>query len=398
MAFSIQTNVNALVAQENLSTNSKFQSQTIQRLTSGYRINSSADDAAGLAVANKFRSDTAELSQGVRNANDAISTLQIMDGGLTNISKMLDRMKTLATESATNGFTGNRATLQMEYGKLVSEIDRQANNIGLGATNGQYKKAMAIYVGGGSDQTNATVSFDLSTSGVGSAALSLATTNVSGDAYTETAGSRVLNSTDKLLVGATQSFVFSAIGTGAKAITVTLAGGTDGITSDQALQTLNSSLSGLGITASKNASGFLQFTSGSGFTLANVADASVAGTGLATTASAAFTVPNAGVAASVAGNDTGSALAAVAAIAAAVKSLGIVQGTVGTAQNQLSYGINLAQSQITNYSAAESAIRDADIAAEAANLTKAQVLQQSSIAAMAQANSAPQAVLALLKG
>src|ERR1700720_2548356 len=115
MAFSIQTNVNSLIAQENLRVNSNFQSMTIQRLTSGYRINQSGDDAAGLAVANKFRSDTAELTQGVRNANDGISTLQIVDGGLNNVSKILDRLKTLATESASNTFTGDRTILNNEY-------------------------------------------------------------------------------------------------------------------------------------------------------------------------------------------------------------------------------------------------------------------------------------------
>ena len=78
--------------------------------------------------------------------------------------------------------------------------------------------------------------------------------------------------------------------------------------------------------------------------------------------------------------------------------LGKVQGVVGTGQNQLQYAIQLAQSQVSSYSAAESRIRDADVAAEAANLTKAQVLQQASIAAMAQANSAPMAILALLRG
>src|SRR5499427_7559796 len=105
MSFSIQTNVNSLVAQENLRVNSNFQSQTIQRLTSGYRINSSGDDAAGLAIANKYRSDTAELSQGVRNANDGVSMLQIIDGGMNNISKMLDRFRTLAMQSASDTFT-----------------------------------------------------------------------------------------------------------------------------------------------------------------------------------------------------------------------------------------------------------------------------------------------------
>src|SRR5215472_18315580 len=126
MSISIQTNVNALVAQQNLSVNSEFQSKTIQRLTSGYRINSSADDAAGLAVANKFRSDVAELTQGVRNANDGVSQLQIMDGGLGQISQMLDRLKTLATQSASDTFTGNRTTLNNEYQTIVKEIDRQA--------------------------------------------------------------------------------------------------------------------------------------------------------------------------------------------------------------------------------------------------------------------------------
>src|SRR5947199_8379142 len=111
MSISIQTNVNALTAQENLRSNTDFQSKTIQRLTSGFRINSAGDDAAGLAVANKFRSDTAELTQGVRHANDGVSQVQIIDGGLNNIPTMLDRTKTLATQSASDTFTPNRAVV-----------------------------------------------------------------------------------------------------------------------------------------------------------------------------------------------------------------------------------------------------------------------------------------------
>jgi flagellin len=93
----------------------------------------------------------------------------------------------------------------------------------------------------------------------------------------------------------------------------------------------------------------------------------------------------------------GNAQNAITAINAAVTALGLVQGQVGAGENTLNYAISLAQSQVTNFSAAESQIKDADIAAEAANLTKAQVLQQASIAAMAQANSSPQAVLKLLQ-
>ena len=89
--LSIQTNIASLTAQQNLNTNNTFMNNTITQLTSGYRINSSGDDAAGLVVANQYRSSVAELTQGVRNANDGVSQLQIIDGGLNNIATILDR-------------------------------------------------------------------------------------------------------------------------------------------------------------------------------------------------------------------------------------------------------------------------------------------------------------------
>jgi len=178
MSFSIQTNANSLIAQENLRVNSNFQSQTIRRLTSGYRINQSGDDAAGLAVANKFRSDTAELTQGVRNANDGVSQLQIADGGMSNISKMLDRLKTLAAQSGSATFTGDRNVLNSEFSTLVGEIDRQAQSIGLN-TGGNFAKSLSVYLGGGTGATNAaliangTVTMDLSAATVDAQSLSL---------------------------------------------------------------------------------------------------------------------------------------------------------------------------------------------------------------------------------
>lgn len=178
MSFSIQTNANSLIAQENLRVNSNFQSQTIRRLTSGYRINQSGDDAAGLAVANKFRSDTAELAQGVRNANDGVSQLQIADGGMSNISKMLDRLKTLAAQSGSATFTGDRTVLNSEFSTLVGEIDRQASAIGLN-TGGDFAKSLSVYLGGGKGATdatliaNGTVVMDLSRATVDSQSLNL---------------------------------------------------------------------------------------------------------------------------------------------------------------------------------------------------------------------------------
>jgi flagellin len=173
--LSIQTNVNSLVAQQNLSVNTKFQSQTIQQLTSGYRINSSADDAAGLAVANKFRSGVAELTQGVANGNDAVAQLQIMDGGMNNISQILDRLKTLATQSASGTFTGDRTILDQEFQTDVAEIDRQAQSIGLN-TGGIFAKSLSVYLGQGSGSSslaNAEVGVNLSSATVDSQSLGL---------------------------------------------------------------------------------------------------------------------------------------------------------------------------------------------------------------------------------
>lgn len=178
MSISLQTNVDSLVAQRNLNTNSAFESKTIQQLTSGYRINSSADDAAGLAIANGFRSSEAELTQGVQNATNGISTLQIVDGGMNNISQMLDTLRSLATESASQTFTGDRGVLNNQFQSLLTEIDREAQSIGLN-TNGEFQKSLSVYVGGGTTSTgalstnNGTVTVDLTKSAVDTQALGL---------------------------------------------------------------------------------------------------------------------------------------------------------------------------------------------------------------------------------
>ncbi|WP_321470691.1 flagellin [uncultured Paludibaculum sp.] len=274
MSISIQTNRSSLMALDNLRINTDFQATTIQRLTSGYRINASGDDAAGLAVANGYRALVSELNQGIRNANDGLSQLQIVDGGLNNISKMLDRLRTLATQSASDTFSGDRATLDFEFKAIRTEIDRQASNIGLVA-GGANAKTVEVYVGGGSSAANSVVTLDLTaTSLVDQGGLGI--------------------DTDSLLLKA----------------------------------------------------------------------------------------------------DAGTALDH---LTAATKALGTIQGQVGSSQNKLQYAVNLASSQSTNISAAESRIRDADVAAEASNLTKAQVLAQSSMAALAQANAVPQSVLTLLR-
>src|SRR5262249_28706252 len=146
----------------------------------------------GLAIANKYRGDIAELTQGVRNANDAISSLQIVDGGLSNISTTLDRLRTLATQSASTTFSGNRTTLNNEYQTLLTEVTRQATNIGL-TTGGASNTTMSVYIGGGDVQANSRIAVDLSGAAnvVDAAGLGLNNSSIAGGGVT--AGNLNLN-------------------------------------------------------------------------------------------------------------------------------------------------------------------------------------------------------------
>ncbi|HLJ50604.1 MAG TPA: flagellin [Bryobacteraceae bacterium] len=500
MSISLQTNVTGLVAEQNLTINNANESQAITRLTSGYRINSSADDAAGLAVANGLRSSVSEISQGVRNANDGLSALQIIDGGLNNISQILDRLKTLATQSASTTFTGDRNTLNNEFQSLLGEITQQASNIGL-VGGGKFNVLNTVYIGGGNVQANSQVNIDLSgtQNQVDAAGLGLSQATVAAG------GTDLLNNTVRLdapgatflSASATQTFTFNLYQSagGAQQVTATVIGSAAGLTEDQVLTQLNGSLNQYGIQASLGSSGQLEFGGGTAFTvktttadatdeiattgseninaglysaasdssgiasaaplvpanetltfqngqgtatvsLANTdtLDAAIAkinaqtakvgvyavkdyqGTGITLQSAASFTVAttagagtgvfgvgNAGpgqqtvVAPSSTSGTTGNALAAITAITDAVSTLGQVQGRVGAGENKLNYAIGLANSQIANFSGAESHIRDADVATEASNLTKSQVLSQASVSALAQANALPQQVLKLLQ-
>jgi flagellin len=187
MAFTINTNIPSLQSQEYLRLTADFQQKTINRVTSGLRIISSGDDAAGLAIANSFRSDRVVITQGVRNANDGLSTLQTIDGGINNISQLLDRARTLAAQSASGTFTGDRGVLNTEFQSVVTEIDRQAQAIGLNV-GGAFARNLSVFIGGGrgetsiSQITNGSVAVDLSSFTVDARALGLKGLQVSGAA------------------------------------------------------------------------------------------------------------------------------------------------------------------------------------------------------------------------
>jgi flagellin len=489
-SITFQTNYASLVAQQNLNINTNLQTQTIEQLTSGYRINQSGDDPAGLAVANQYQSSITELTQGVLNGNAGVNSLQIADGGLSNITTILNRLQTLATESASTTFTGNRSNINVEYQQLVSQITQQASNIGL-AAGGSLNVKNSVFIGGGNTTPNSQVSIDLSgpANQVDAAGLGLANTSVLGGG-TELTGNTVRLDAPgaTFLTSATQNFTFNIIqNNNATQLTVPVTGGASGLTETGVLTQLNNTLSSYGITAQVGSDGQLSFGGGTPFTVSTTggaiasastgsnngvysvtstdeanpfttptttdgvaetltfqnsngtalvsltgnetldgalaainsqtsslgiyAVANAAGTGISLQSDANFTTSSNGTTSGVftatgaqgitnpttSSSATGNALAAVSAITAAVQQLGQVQARVGAGENVLNYAINLANSQITNFSATESSIKDADVATAAANLTKAQVLQQASVAALAQANAAPQALLKLLQ-
>lgn len=503
MAISLVNNLSALSSQSRLNVTSFKLNAAIQRLSSGLRINSSGDDAAGLSIANKYRSDISILSQGVRNANDGISTLQIVDGGLNTISTLLDRAVTLSTQSASDTFTGSRDILQTEFSNILTEITRQAQNIGL-VNGGTNNRALTTVIGGGSDTfaaggSNNGVQIDLSgsTNRVDSTSLGLSALNIGATTGTATASGGLSFLTSSNTLGANETLTFQYVGATGTLATTTVAL-TSGQTVNSALAQLqaDATLKAQGISATVDSSGNLQFSSANFFTVVSGVAAGGTSTGIGTTivvSSAAnsatltglsqnaataqnfdFTIGASGtisqlsitgstvatgtasaIVTAINGSSTlrdagifainttgatvkvvstkntfalvteavaaGSANVAVTAQAntvtagsgtggasgaknaldslrTAITSLSTVQGKVGSGQNRLQQAIDLATSQINNFQAAESRIRDADVSAEASNLARLSVLQQAGVAALAQANQSAQAVLSLLRG
>ena len=210
MGFTINTNIASLQAQAYLRANNTFQNKTIQEVTSGLRIVNSGDDAAGLAIANGDRSNEAVLTQGIQNANDGLSQLQTIDGGINNISQLLDRARTLATQSASGTFNGDRSVLNSEFQSVVGEIDRQAQAIGLNA-GGIFAKNLAVFIGGGQTSNgisaiqNGSVSVDLSKSMVDAKSLGLEGVQAMGVAGTDIGPGSAATSLSQILANTTNT-------------------------------------------------------------------------------------------------------------------------------------------------------------------------------------------------
>ncbi|HVT92049.1 MAG TPA: flagellin [Bryobacteraceae bacterium] len=260
MSFTINTNVASLTAQYYLQQTSNFQTQTINRVTSGLRIVQSGNDAAGLAVANGYRSNEAVLTQGIQNATNGLGQLQIVDGGMSNISQLLDQARTLATESASGTFTGDRTVLNQQFQGIIQEIDRQAQAIGLN-TGGELAKNLSVFIGGGTSSNgidsvqNGSVSVNLANATVDAKSLGLKGVEAIGTAGTDIGNgsantsvssilSNAINTASEAQAGYTQ-FTFSGPGfaSGANSAPVTINVNLSGVTDANSLVTaINSAI------------------------------------------------------------------------------------------------------------------------------------------------------------
>lgn len=380
MSAVINTNLASLNAQRNLSSSQSALNTAIQRLSSGLRINSAKDDAAGLAIATRMDSQVRGLNQAVRNANDGISLAQTAEGALGSITDNLQRIRELAVQArnASNS-ASDRAALNTEAQQLKSEIDRVAGTAsfnGVKLLDGSFT-SQVFQVGANVGETISVSSIVNAQSANLGTSTQAQVTGAAATAFTAiTAGDLTINGTS---VGA-------------------IAADTNAANRASNLMSAINSFSGTtGVYATllSGSSTQLVLTSSSAITVAFAgASATTATTGLtaATTATATSTGFAALDISSVAGADT-----AMTTMDAALTAVNTARASLGAIQNRFSSVVSTLQTTSENITAAKSRIMDADFAAETANMTRGQILQQAGTAMVAQANSLPNTVLKLLQ-
>ena len=416
----INTNIAASITANAMKSNQRVMENTMERLSTGMRINSASDDAAGLAIGSKMEAQIRGLGQSIRNSNDGISMIQTADGAANQIGDMLQRMRELAVQSqnSTNS-SAELSNLNKEFAALATEIDRVAddttfNNINV--LNGLGDKTFTV----GADQadtltvkfgdfnldaggTSATAGkFDLNITqaqlrtlgetqtlvvsdsdgnvvNISHAEMEAAqnTANGSGslsDGFSSaTLAGLVQAFTNELSAGSATntSFQFDAAVNGVTGITFTQKTATSGynVTSVSIVTDANSQSSAIsGVTVTNNAT---QYAAGTGVMGAALTDFKTAGEAQTTTT--------------------------IAELDDAIAGVASARADFGAAINSLEYSIDTLQAGVQNTMAAKSAIMDADYAAETTELARTQIISQASTAMLSQANQAAQSVLALLK-
>lgn len=417
MPIGILNNIASLGAENQLTiTNNALQNVLLQ-LSSGSRINSGADDAAGLAIANGLQANVSALTQSASNANNGVGALQVADGSLAQVSTLLNRAVTLATESAT-GTVGNsqRVALDQEYQSIQAEINRIGSNTNYNGTQVFTTNPTSIYISDGTGNTSQASNFISVVTGTLNSAQLLG----AGSGATLAANGAVKVGDSVTIGGTTYTFETAA----------TLAAAKTGATGAAV---------GVAIDGNANPVTALQNT------LANLAAAVNGGTGAGTVyqANVAGPNPNPDATASAIGDTvtfaataTGQALAsiastvngaatefgflqtggttftagttsdlltatdaqsALASIDSAIQAVAALRGSIGASVNRLQSASNVISNQVTNLTSAENTITAADIPTAVAQLTKYTILEQTGISALAQANQQQQLVLKLLQ-
>ena len=430
MAQVINTNSLSLITQNNINKNQSALSSSIERLSSGLRINSAKDDAAGQAIANRFTSNIKGLTQAARNANDGISLAQTTEGALSEINNNLQRIRELTVQSQTGtNSDSDLSSIQDEIKSRLSEIDRvsgqtQFNGVNVLAKNG----SMAIQVGANDGQT---INIDLqqidsSTLGLNGFSVSKQTLNVS-DAVTQIgtggatapikvnldaaaqslkvdASSLTLHNVNDATGKATDKYVVQS-GKDFYAATVAADGK---VTLNTASVTYDDSTNG--ITGAKQTGQFVKV--GADSTGAPTAYVTVQGKNLAANVALLANGATANTdAKSGTATDTAYDLTAttdvfsgastsdpLALLDKAIASVDKFRSSLGAVQNRLSSAVTNLNNTTTNLSEAQSRIQDADYATEVSNMSKAQIVQQAGNSVLAKANQVPQQVLSLLQG
>lgn len=375
MGLRIQNNIAALNAHRNLMTADTGLSKSLERLSSGYRINKAADDAAGLSISQGMRADIASYKVASRNTSEANSLLQVAEGAMDQIGNMLTRLKELATQASSANAGNDLDKINAEATKLIDEIDRIAESTEYAGTklvNGSF----GVAVGTATAQA--------------SAAGGLA-------AITGMKASEVYTISD-VTVGGTVATITITTGEITETVTTTMVTGDD---------TKNVTFGALGLNLTVN-SGLAATDDMEGTVTAASSGASAFQVGLDAAATSRISLSVGDATKEVLGKTSGStaissvdlssaanAQSALTTINAAIDDVSKIRGDIGAAQNQLSYASANLATAVENMSAAESVIRDVDMAAEMTTFTKNQILLQAGTAMLAQANMAPQSVLSL---
>ena len=386
MALTVNTNVASLNTQRNLNNSSNSLTTSMQRLSTGSRINSAKDDAAGLQIANRLTSQVNGLGVAVKNSNDGISMAQTAEGALQQSTNLLQRMRDLALQSA-NGSNSDseRKALNSEVSELKKELDRISNTTTFGG-----KKLLDG-------------SFDTTTFQVGSAANETISVKIDEMSSDSLKGKSFEGSIAAASGTASASGTVTVSGTvnGEDfTVTTTIASGTTAAEATQQIATaINDANVGLGAFVTSGATQVMSGLNDEGTANALTAlSVSALPTGL--TAGAAYSAATAATETKISGIDVSTvkgSQTAVMVIDQAIQKIDSQRADLGAVQNRFENTIGNLQNISENVSAARGRIQDTDFAAETANLSKNQILQQAGTAILAQAKQLPQAVLSLLQ-